>query len=171
LGDLSRRPSAHRIFEQRRFGKPLSEFDPERRKNHLFGEYQPPLSLLADIAGFDIDEWTAEGGVVAAKQDMQLVAGPLKQGTAAAQRVIIHGRCRGVERMRFTQYGFVGKDVDPDWGCSTGAGASGFTATRPWIFPCRFRHRSTNSAWSCPPSTPTVRSMRYPMRAPRAPAS
>jgi 4-hydroxy-tetrahydrodipicolinate reductase len=116
FGDLSRRPSAHMIFEQMRFGKPLAEFDPERRKNHLFGEYQPPLSVLADIAGFDIDEWIAEGGVAAAREDTQLVAGPLKKGTAAAQRVVIHGRSRGVERIRFTQYGFVAKEVEPDWG-------------------------------------------------------
>jgi 4-hydroxy-tetrahydrodipicolinate reductase len=37
FGDLSHRPSAHMVMEQMRFGKPLSEFDPERRKNHLFG--------------------------------------------------------------------------------------------------------------------------------------
>ncbi len=116
FGDLSRRPSAHMVLEQMRFGKPLSEFDPERRKNHLFGEYQPPLSVLADIAGFAIDEWTAEGGVAAARQDMTIVAGEIKAGTAAAQRIVIHGRSGGVDRVRFTQYGFVAMDVEPDWG-------------------------------------------------------
>ena len=115
FGDLSHRPSAHMVMEQMRFGKPLSEFDPERRKNHLFGEYQPPLSVLADIAGFEIDEWTAEGGVAAAKQDLTIVAGVIEAGTAAAQRVVIHGRSGGVDRIRFTQYGFVAMDVDPDW--------------------------------------------------------
>jgi hypothetical protein len=60
-----------------RFGKPLAEFDPERCKNHLFGEYQPPLSVLADIAGFAIEEWIAEA-VAAARQDTTLVAGELK---------------------------------------------------------------------------------------------
>ena len=90
FGDLSRRPSAHMVMEQMRFGKPLAEFDPERRKNHLFGEYQPPLSVLADIAGFEIDEWTAEGGVAAAKQDLTIVAGEIKKGTAAAQRIDHH---------------------------------------------------------------------------------
>jgi 4-hydroxy-tetrahydrodipicolinate reductase len=116
FGDLSRRPSAHMVMEQMRFGKPLSEFDPDRRKNHLFGEYQPPLSVLADIAGFAIDEWTAEGGVAAAIQDLQIVAGQIRKGTAAAQRIIIHGRSNGVDKIRFTQYGFVAMDVDPDWG-------------------------------------------------------
>jgi 4-hydroxy-tetrahydrodipicolinate reductase len=116
FGDLSRRPSAHMVMEQMRFGKPLSEFDPERRKNHLFGEYQPPLSVLADLAGFTIDEWTAEGGVAAAKQDLTIVAGEIKAGTAAAQRVIIHGRSGDADRIRFTQYGFIAMDVEPDWG-------------------------------------------------------
>lgn len=115
-GDLSHRPSPHMVMEQMRFGKPLSEFDPERRKNHLFGEYQPPLSVLADIAGFEIDEWTASGGVAAAKKDLTIVAGKIKAGTAAAQRVVIRGRSGGVDRIRFTQYGFVAMDVDPDWG-------------------------------------------------------
>ena len=80
FGDLSHRPSPHMVMEQMRFGKPLAEFDPERRKNHLFGEYQPPLSVLADIAGFAIDEWTAEGGVAAAKEDLTIVAGEIKAG-------------------------------------------------------------------------------------------
>jgi len=116
FGDLSHRPSAHMVMEQMRFGKPLVEFDPERRKNHLFGEYQPPLSVLADLAGFEIDEWVGEGGVAAAKEDMIIVAGEIKAGTAAAQRVVVTGRSGGVDRIRFTQYGFVAMDVEPDWG-------------------------------------------------------
>ena len=116
FGDLSHRPSAHMVMEQMRFGKPLAEFDPERRKNHLFGEYQPPLSVLADMAGLEIDEWVSEGGVAAAKEDITIVAGEIKAGTAAAQRVIVIGRSRGVDRIRFTQYGFVAMDVKPDWG-------------------------------------------------------
>ena len=116
FGDLSHRPSAHMVMEQMRFGKPVTEFEPDRRKNHLFGEYQPPLSVLADLAGFEIDEWTAEGGVAAAKQDLRIVAGEIKKGTAAAQRIVIHGRSSGVDRIRFTQYGFVAMDVEPDWG-------------------------------------------------------
>jgi len=115
FGDLSHRPSAHMVMEQMRFGKPLAEFDTDRRKKHLFGEYQPPLGVLADLAGFTIDEWVAEGGVAAAKEDLAIVAGTIAAGTAAAQRIVIHGRSEGVDRIRFTQYGFVAMDVDPDW--------------------------------------------------------
>lgn len=116
FGDVSRRPSPHMVMEQMGFGKPLAEFDPDRRKNHLFGEYQPALTVLADLAGLDIDEWTAEGGVAAARTDLQIVAGEIKAGTAAAQRIVVTGRSGGVDRIRFTQYAFVAMDVDPDWG-------------------------------------------------------
>jgi hypothetical protein len=116
FGDLSRRPSAHMVMEQMRFGKPLSSFDPSMRINHLFGEYQPPLTVLADLAGFEIDEWTADGGMAAAKEDTRIVAGEIKKGTAAAHKVVVSGRSGGVDRVRFTQYGFVTMDVEPDWG-------------------------------------------------------
>ena len=115
FGDLSYRPSANMVMEQMRFGKPLDEFDPERRKNHLFGEYQPPLSVLAEAAGFTIDEWTAEGGVAAAKHDTTIVSGEIKAGTAGSQRVIITGRSGGNDVIRFTQYAYVTMDVDPAW--------------------------------------------------------
>jgi 4-hydroxy-tetrahydrodipicolinate reductase len=115
FGDLSRRPSRHMVMDQMRFGKPLGEFDPERRKSHLFGEYQPPLTVLADAAGFDVDEWTAAGGAAAARVDTTIVAGEIQAGTAAAQRVIITGSSRGAEVIRFTQYAYVSRDVDPDW--------------------------------------------------------
>ncbi|HEY6316591.1 MAG TPA: dihydrodipicolinate reductase [Acidimicrobiia bacterium] len=115
FGDLSYRPSANMVMEQMRFGKPLAEFDPDRRKNHLFGEYQPPLSVLADAAGFTIDEWTAEGGIAAAKHDTTIVSGEIKAGTAGSQRVIITGRSGGSDVIRFIQYAYVTKDVDPAW--------------------------------------------------------
>jgi len=115
FGDLSYRPSANMVMEQMRFGKPLAEFDPDRRKNHLFGEYQPPLSVLADAAGFTIDEWTAEGGVAAAKHDTTIVSGEIKAGTAGSQRVIITGRSGDTDVIRFIQYAYVTMDVDPAW--------------------------------------------------------
>ena len=115
FGDLSRRPSRHMVIDQMRFGKPLEDFDPDRRKDHLFGEYQPALTVLADIAGLTIDEWSAEGGVAAAKEDLYIAAGEIQAGTAAAQRISINGRSRGTDRIRFIQYGFVAMNVEPDW--------------------------------------------------------
>jgi 4-hydroxy-tetrahydrodipicolinate reductase len=115
FGDLSHRPSPHMVMEQMRFGKPIAEFDPERRKTHLFGEYQPPLTVLADAAGFAVDEWTGTGGAAAARKDTTIVSGEIKAGTAAAQKVIITGRSGGKDVIRFTQYAYVSMDTDPDW--------------------------------------------------------
>jgi 2,4-diaminopentanoate dehydrogenase len=115
FGDLSRRPSPHMVMEQMRFGKPLDEFDPDRRKTHLYGEYQPALTVLADAAGFDVDEWTATGGCAAAREDTMIVSGLIRAGHAAAQKVVITGRSGGKDVVRFTQYAYVTMDTDPDW--------------------------------------------------------
>jgi 2,4-diaminopentanoate dehydrogenase len=115
FGDVSRRPSPHMVLEQMGFGKPLGEFDPGRRKDHLFGEYQPSLGVLAELAGFAVTDWSAEGGVAAAKEDLAIVAGKVAAGTAGAQRVVIRGGESGVDKIRFTQYAFVTREVDPDW--------------------------------------------------------
>ena len=115
FGDLSRRPSPHMVMDQMRFGKPLEEFDPERRKTHLFGEYQPALTVLADAAGLDVDEWSATGGVAAARHDTTIVAGDIAAGTAGAQKVVIVGRSGDAEVIRFTQYAYVTMDLEPAW--------------------------------------------------------
>jgi 2,4-diaminopentanoate dehydrogenase len=115
FGDLSRRPSPHMVMEQMGFGKLPSTLDPERRKNHLLGAFQPALSVLADLAGFDIDAWTSEGAVAVAKENLTIVAGDITAGTLAAQRITVTGRSLGVDRVRFSQYTFVSLDVDPAW--------------------------------------------------------
>jgi 2,4-diaminopentanoate dehydrogenase len=116
FGDLSRRPSPHMVMEQMRFGTPIAEYSVDRRRNHLYGEYLPTIRVLADVAGLNIDEWLGEGGVAAARVDTQIVAGMIKAGTAAAQRIVIYGKSKGVERIRFIQYGYVTRDTVPDWG-------------------------------------------------------
>ena len=115
FGDLSHRPSPHMVMEQMRFGKPLDEFDPDRRKTHLYGEYQPALTVLAEAAGFDVDEWTATGGCAAARADTVIVSGLIKAGHTAAQKVVITGRSGGQDVVKFTQYAYVTMDTDPDW--------------------------------------------------------
>jgi 4-hydroxy-tetrahydrodipicolinate reductase len=102
FGDLSRRDSPHMLFEQMGFGKPLSEFDPSRRAKHLLGEYGPRLRLLAEAAGFTVDEWAAWGEVAAARRNTKIVAGEIKAGTAAAQRATLVGRSSGADVVSFT---------------------------------------------------------------------
>lgn len=115
FGDMSRRPSPHMLFTQMQFGKPIAEYNGERRRNHLYGEYLPTVRVLARLAGFEIDEWGIESGVAAARVDTEIAAGLLPAGTAAAQRIIITGKENGTERIRFIQYGYVCRDIVPDW--------------------------------------------------------
>ena len=116
FGDLSRRPSRHMVMEQMKFGKQLSEIDPTGRINHLFYEYLPTLKVLAGIANIDVDEWVPDGGIAVARDDVEIVAGKIEKGTAAAHKVVFTGRVDGVDRIRFIQYGYVTRDVEPDWG-------------------------------------------------------
>jgi 4-hydroxy-tetrahydrodipicolinate reductase len=115
FGDVSRRPSPYMILEQMKFGKPLATFDPSRRASHLLGEYGPVFGLIADAAGLTVDEWAATGEVAAARRDTKIVAGKIAAGTVAAQRMIIHGRSRGVDVVRFVQYAYVTTNVEPAW--------------------------------------------------------
>lgn len=115
FGDLSRRDSTHMLFEQMRFGKPLSEFDPNRRARHLLSEYGPPLRRLAEAAGLVVDEWTAWGEVAAARKDTTIVAGKIAAGTAAAQRATVAGRRNGINVISFTPYSYCTMEIDPAW--------------------------------------------------------
>lgn len=115
FGDLSRRPSAHMVMEQMRFGKPLDPTVTEHRTNHLFYEYKFPLMVLADIAGIEIDEWVPHGEMAAAAEDEQIVAGLIAKGTAAAHKIVVTGRSNGVDRIRFIQYGYTTMNTDPQW--------------------------------------------------------
>ena len=140
-GDLSRRPSPHMVMEQMRFGKPLDPAVTERRKNHLFYEYKPTLMALAENAGLAIDEWVVDGGMAAAAKDVQIVAGTIEKGTAAAHKVVVSGRIGGVDRIRFIQYGYVTRETDPAWDLqATGwrvriEGDAPFDATMPFPVP------------------------------------
>ena len=157
FGDVSQRPSPHMVMEQMRFGKPLSEFDPERRRTHLFSEYQLPLTVLAEMAGLKVDDWTATGGVAAARRNTSIVAGEIKAGSAGAQRVIIVGRNGGVDVVRFTQYAYVTKEVDPDWSLQPSGCGCEFTATRPSMSPSVCRCLPTSLLRSSLRTTPTGR--------------
>jgi 4-hydroxy-tetrahydrodipicolinate reductase len=115
FGDVSRRPSPHMLFDQMRFGKPLTEFHAEQRAAHLVGEYAPPLGALARAAGFTVDEWSAVAEVAAAAHDVSMIAGEIKAGTVAAQRSTMVGRAVGAEVVKLTQYVYCTRDVDPAW--------------------------------------------------------
>ncbi len=157
FGDLSRRPSPHMVMEQMGFGKSPGSLDPERRKNHLLGAFQPALSVLADLAGFDIDEWTSDGAVAIAKENLTIVAGDIDAGTLAAQRITVTGRSQGVDRVRFNQYTFVALDVDPAWELQSTGWRVRVHGDAPIDLSMPFPVPLEELASSCRPSTPTDR--------------
>jgi 4-hydroxy-tetrahydrodipicolinate reductase len=114
FADLSKRDSAHLLFELMGFGRPIESYD-ERRASHLVGAFAPSLSVLAAAAGSPVDDWSGTGEVAGARRATQLVAGELPAGTIAAQRTRIVGRSRGDEVVRFTPTWYCTTDIDAEW--------------------------------------------------------
>ncbi len=114
FADLSRRDSPHLLFEQMKFGQPVSAVD-DRRSSYLLGEFGPPLGLLAEAAGRPVDAWASKGDVAAARATTTIVAGELPAGSVAAQRTTIVGTSQGDDVVRFSVNWYCTTDVEPAW--------------------------------------------------------
>lgn len=115
FGDLSRRPSPHMLFEQMQFGRSVEAYDASSRKAKLYNNYLPTIRVTAKLAGLKIDEWRCDWDVATARIDCNPVAGPIKAGQTAAQRLVITGHTEGQEKIRFIQYGYMTRDLVPAW--------------------------------------------------------
>jgi 2,4-diaminopentanoate dehydrogenase len=114
FADLSRRDSPHMLFEQMGFGRPVESYN-AKRASFLLGEFRPSLELIADAAGWTIDEWTAAGEVATARSATSIRAGDIAAGLIAAQRTILTGTSGGVDVVRFTANWYCSTDVEPAW--------------------------------------------------------
>ena len=114
FANMSRRDSPHMLFKQMGFGQPPSTFG-ARRASFLLGEFGPPLGVLAQAAGRQVDNWTSTGEVATASHPTTLVAGELAAGSVAAQRTTIVGTSGGAEVVRFTANWYCTTDVEPAW--------------------------------------------------------
>jgi 4-hydroxy-tetrahydrodipicolinate reductase len=112
--NLSRRDSAHLLFELMGFGRTPETYNPERA-SRLLGEFAPALGILAEAAGRPVDEWVAQGEVAVARRNTTLSAGELEAGTVAAQRNHIIGRSEGRDFVRFTASWYCTDEVEPAW--------------------------------------------------------
>jgi 4-hydroxy-tetrahydrodipicolinate reductase len=112
--NLSRRDSPQMLFELMGFGRPLDRYSP-RRAEYLLGEFGPALGELAVAAGWQVDDWRAEGSVAAARVDTTIVAGTIKAGTVGAQRNMLVGSSGGRDVVRFTCNWYCTEDLDPAW--------------------------------------------------------
>jgi 4-hydroxy-tetrahydrodipicolinate reductase len=114
FADLSRRDSAHLLFEQMKFGQPLAAFD-AARSSHLLAAFGPSLGVLAAAATRPVDAWTCTREVAAARRTTTIVAGELAAGSIGAQRTTVIGNCSGRAVVRFTASWYCTADLEPAW--------------------------------------------------------
>jgi 4-hydroxy-tetrahydrodipicolinate reductase len=112
--NLSGRNSPHLLFEQMGYAREMGEPDP-RRAAHLLTQFGPPLEELAEAAGRPVDSWSAHGELAAATTGIEIAAGPIPEGTVAAQRTVISGTSDGDEVVRFTATWYCATDLNPQW--------------------------------------------------------
>ena len=114
FADLSQRDSPDLLFNQMGFGGALDAFDP-RRAAHLACSFGPSLRTIAEACGVVVDAWSSTGEVAAARSDLVIAAGPIAQGTVAAQRMTVIGSVGGAELIRFSANWYCSTDLEPAW--------------------------------------------------------
>lgn len=112
--NMSRRDSPHMIFEHLGYGKSPEDFDAPHME-HLREMFSGTLNQIANAIGQPIDEFTVGCEVALANKDTTIVAGSLKAGTVAAQRITVSGRRGGRPFLQFRANWYLTKDVDHDW--------------------------------------------------------
>src|SRR5262249_28589780 len=82
--NMSRRDSAHMIFEQMGFGKPMPPSTDGPRERRI--DVVPHLATVADAARLVVDEWVSVNEVAAARETTKVLAGEIDAGTVGAVR-------------------------------------------------------------------------------------
>ena len=114
FADLSSRDSPTLLFDLMGFGKDPASFDPGRWA-HGAAAFGPSLRLLAESVGLPLDSVESSGAVAVATRDLSIAAGPIAEGTVAAQQMGVSGLRDGRELLRFAATWYCSKDIDADW--------------------------------------------------------
>jgi 4-hydroxy-tetrahydrodipicolinate reductase len=113
--DLSRRDSPGLLFDVMGFGKEPRPGNDDRRAAHMKASFGPSLELLADAVGLPLDEVVASADVALAAKPVEIAAGPLPEGTVAAQRVTVSGMRSGEPLLQFRATWYCTADTEPAW--------------------------------------------------------
>jgi hypothetical protein len=108
--DLSRRDSPDLLFNVMGFGRPPEYFDP-RRFGYGAVAFGPSLRLTAQALGLPLDDVTATGEVAVTRAPLTIAAGVIEAGTVAAQRMVVSGKRKGTELIRFCANWYCGTDL------------------------------------------------------------
>lgn len=106
FADLATRNSPHLLFEVMGFGEPMQPFQ-QARADYLKSHFATSLAQVAKACGVAIVDWEAHGELAAAREDVQIAAGTIEQGTVAAQRITISGMAGGKPVFRFRAHWYV----------------------------------------------------------------
>lgn len=111
FADCSSRNSPEMLFEMMGFGRQAGPAN-QAQLEHAKLCFAPSLQLVATALGLPIDEFTIEGAVGLARNDVHIAAGVVPAGTVAAMKTILTGLRNGKPLMDFTTTWFVSTDVD-----------------------------------------------------------
>lgn len=112
FGNMSQRDSAVMLFEQIGFGKPM---DPKAYPKPRLTSAPTAFASISRSLGWTIDEWMTVTEFAAARERTEVLAGVVEAGTVGARRLVVSGLSQGVERIKFLQYMYITKDLDPAW--------------------------------------------------------
>lgn len=114
FADLSPRDSPDLLFQVMGFGRPPAEMG-QHRIDHGRTSFGPSLHLVAEALGRPLDGLTSSGEIAVTPRDVEIAAGPLAAGTAAAQRLTVTGSHGGRPLIEFRATWYCTSDLEPAW--------------------------------------------------------
>ncbi len=113
-GNMEMRDSPDLIFNVLGYGKTPEEFDTSHM-HHLREMFTGTLAQLGDAIGLPAEDFTVGSEIALAMADEVVVAGPLKQGTVAAQKITVSALRGGKSYLNFVGLWFISRNIDADW--------------------------------------------------------
>ena len=113
-GNMEKRDSPDLIFNVLGYGKTPAEFDTSHM-HHLREMFSGTLAQLGNAIGLPPEDFTVGCETALANHDEQVVAGPLKKGTVAAQKITVSALRGGRPYLNFIGLWFISRDIDQDW--------------------------------------------------------
>lgn len=113
-GNMEMRDSPDLIFNVLGYGKTPEEFDTSHM-HHLREMFTGTLAQLGDAIGLPAEDFTVGCEIALAKADEVVVAGPLRKGTVAAQKITVSALRGGKPYLNFVGLWFISRNVEADW--------------------------------------------------------
>jgi 4-hydroxy-tetrahydrodipicolinate reductase len=114
FADVSSRDSRQMLFDVMGFGGEPGPFAGPMLE-HVKEGFMGSLAMTAEALGIAIDGIDTSGEFAAARADVDIAAGTIPAGRAAAQRITIAATSGGRPRLRFRANWYCSRDIEADW--------------------------------------------------------